>query len=68
MNLFMKRNNALFYTYMLGFACFLMISITSCYEAEKSNLIKAESLIVNKNNKAKKSCCTSSKLARFTKN
>lgn len=68
MNVIMRRNNALFYTFLLGLTWFLMIPLASCHDAEKSNLNKPKSLTISKNNKAKKSCCTSGIPARFTKN
>jgi hypothetical protein len=64
----MKRNKILFITHLLVFALPLIILLPSCYEADKSNLIKQKSLNLSKNNKAKKSCCTSGIPARFTKN
>jgi hypothetical protein len=68
MNLIIRSNKALFYTFLLGFAWLLMLSLASCQEAEKSNLIKQKSLTENKDNKAKKSCCMNGKPDRFTKN
>lgn len=68
MNLIMKRNKTLFIIHLFAFALPLIILLPSCYEADNSNVIKQKSPTLSKNNKTKKSCCTSGIPARFTKN